>query len=119
MGITIRGTGKFVPEKILTNADLEKMVDYIKTCNSEYGELNSWRVLVRNNKEKMSGAHTADSGQSEYYFNAPNIPRGICTNRTRVNIPDQDDNVYNLRNYHLISGPNDEFIDFYILLLSN
>lgn len=27
MGITIRGTGKFVPEKILTNADLEKMVD--------------------------------------------------------------------------------------------
>jgi hypothetical protein len=95
--------------------DLEKMVDYIKTCNSEYGELNSWRVLVRNNKEKMFGAHTADSGQSEYYFNAPNIPRGICTNRTRVNIPDQDDNVYNLRNYHLISGPNDEFIDFYIL----
>ena len=27
MGIPIRGTGKFVPEKILTNADLEKMVD--------------------------------------------------------------------------------------------
>ena len=27
MGITIRGTGKFVPEKILTNADLEKMVE--------------------------------------------------------------------------------------------
>ena len=27
MGITIRGTGKFVPEKILTTADLEKMVE--------------------------------------------------------------------------------------------
>ena len=27
MGITIRGTGKYVPEKILTNADLEKMVE--------------------------------------------------------------------------------------------
>lgn len=27
MGITIRGTGRYVPEKILTNADLEKMVE--------------------------------------------------------------------------------------------
>ncbi len=27
MGIIVRGTGRFVPEKILTNADLEKMVD--------------------------------------------------------------------------------------------
>ena len=27
MGIIIKGTGSYVPEKILTNADLEKMVD--------------------------------------------------------------------------------------------
>ena len=27
MGIVIKGTGSYVPEKILTNADLEKMVD--------------------------------------------------------------------------------------------
>ena len=27
MGIRIKGTGRYVPEKILTNADLEKMVD--------------------------------------------------------------------------------------------
>ena len=27
MGIRIKGTGRDVPEKILTNADLEKMVD--------------------------------------------------------------------------------------------
>ena len=27
MGIRIKGTGMFVPEKILTNADLEKMVE--------------------------------------------------------------------------------------------
>ncbi len=25
--------------------------------------------------------------------------------RTRVGIPDQDDQLYNLKNYHLISGP--------------
>ena len=27
MGIVIKGTGSYVPEKILTNADLEKMVE--------------------------------------------------------------------------------------------
>ena len=26
MGIVIKGTGSYVPEKVLTNADLEKMV---------------------------------------------------------------------------------------------
>ena len=27
MGIRIKGTGRYIPEKILNNADLEKMVD--------------------------------------------------------------------------------------------
>lgn len=91
--------------------DFEKMVNYIRTCNSEFGELGTWRVLVRNN----SAASSSETDKSIYYFNAPNIPKGLCTNRTRVNIPDQDDNVYNLKNYHLISGPKDEYIDFSIL----
>ena len=91
--------------------DFEKMVNYIHTCYSKYGELGTWRVLVRNN----SGAGSSETDKSMYYFNAPNIPKGFCTNRTRVNIPDQDDNVYNLKNYHLISGPKDEYIDFSIL----
>lgn len=104
--------GKFsIAETSRIKLDFEKMVGYIRTCHSQYGELSKWRVLVRNNRDTSY----SDPDQSIYYLNATNIPRGICTNRTRVNVPDQDDNIYNLKNYHLISGPKDEYIDFSIL----
>lgn len=93
--------------------DLNRMSDYIKTCLEQYGELRNWRVLLRNNQEK-NVASSEISDRVEYHFNNGLIS-GICTNRTRVGIPDQDDYIYNLKNYHLISGPKDEFIDMDIL----
>lgn len=90
--------------------DLCRMSDYIKSCAAQFGELLNWRVLVRNNQEKKNG----ESSNTAYTFCDGEIS-GICTNRTRVGIPDQDDNTYNLKNYHLISGPKDEFIDIEIL----
>lgn len=94
--------------------NLDKMADYIDECRSSYGELNSWRVIVRNRTEKEF-EHLSNSDKSKYYFNANNIPGGICSIRTRVNDEGQDNSIYNLRNYHLISGPKDEFLDMYIL----
>ena len=92
--------------------NLEKMSQYIKSCVKEYGELMSWRVVLRN--QKMNDYHDSNSDKSVYYLVDGVLP-GICTNRTRVGIPEQDDNVYNLKNYHLISGPKDEFIDMDIM----
>ncbi|WP_304649051.1 Z1 domain-containing protein [uncultured Duncaniella sp.] len=88
--------------------NFEKMVEYIQSCVNNHGELKSWRVLVRNTTNPKGGSFP-------YSFDADNIPSGTCTNRTRVGIPDQDDQLYNLKNYHLISGPDDEFIDMHIL----
>lgn len=93
--------------------NLEKMSEYIQSCVNEHGELKFWRVILRNNQELHDNHHT-NSDKSVYYL-ANGILPGICTNRTRVGIPEQDDNVYNLKNYHLISGPKDEFIDMDIL----
>lgn len=93
--------------------NLGKMSKYIKTCVSEYGELKSWRVVLRRNQEINDNHHT-NPDKSVYYLVDGTLP-GICTNRTRVGIPEQDDNIYNLKNYHLISGPKDEFIDMDIL----
>lgn len=90
--------------------DLTRMSEYIKTCSSQLGEMKTWRVLVRNNQVNNQKLFT----NSKYNF-GDGLITGICTNRTRVGIPDQDDHVYNLKNYHLISGPKDEFIDFDIL----
>ena len=92
--------------------NLEKMSQYIKSCVSEHGELVSWRVILRN--QEINEDHLSTSERSRYYFVDGALP-GICTNRTRVGIPEQDDNVYNLKNYHLISGPKDEFMDMDIL----
>lgn len=86
--------------------NLEKMSQYIKSCVNEYSELTSWRVLLRNNPDR-------NSYTSRYKMD--NGLEGNCTNRTRVDSPEQDDTVYNMKNYHLISGPNDEFIDMVIL----
>ena len=88
--------------------NLEKMSQYIKSCVSEHGELVSWRVILRN--QEINEDQLSTSERSRYYFVDGALP-GICTNRTRVGIPEQDDNVYNLKNYHLISGPKDEFMD--------
>lgn len=93
--------------------DFERMSDYIKSCVHQYGELTNWRVLVRNNQE--TNKSTADTSDRVEYSFCDGVIRGLCTNRTRVGIPDQDDYVYNLKNYHLISGPKDEFIDIEIL----
>ncbi len=90
--------------------NLEKMSQYIKSCASEYGELLSWRIILRN--QVINDESNPD--KSVYSF-VDGTLSGICTNRTRVGIPEQDDNVYNLKNYHLISGPKDEFIDMDIL----
>ena len=90
--------------------NLEKMSQYIKSCVKELGELSSWRVILRNNNDKG----LAGSDKSPYSISIIDGKiSGICTNRTRVNTPDF--NIYNLKNYHLISGPNDEFIDMRIL----
>lgn len=93
--------------------NLEKMSEYIQSCVNEHGELKFWRVILRNNQELHDNHHT-NSDKSVYYL-ANGILPGICTNRTRVGMPEQNDNVYNLKNYHLISGPKDEFIDMDIL----
>ena len=85
--------------------NLEKMSQYIKSCVNEHGELRSWRVLLRNNQDKNQ--------ENVAYKFGNNILSGICTNRTRV--VDSDVNIYNLKNYHLISGPKDEFIDIDIM----
>lgn len=92
--------------------NLEKMSQYIKACISEYSELTSWRVILRN-QESHENHHT-NPDRSVYYLADGELP-GICTNRTRVGIPEQDCNIYNLKNYHLISGPKDEFLDMDIL----
>ena len=92
--------------------NLEKMSQYIKACISEYSELTSWRVILRN-QESHENHHT-NPDRSAYYLADGELP-GICTNRTRVGIPEQDCNIYNLKNYHLISGPKDEFLDMDIL----
>ncbi len=92
--------------------NLEKMSKYIKSCVSDHGELLSWRVLLRNQELSDDLSSKADRA----LYNITNIRlSGICTNRTRVNSPEQDDNIYNLKNYHLISGPKDEFIDMDIM----
>lgn len=96
--------------------NFEKMSEYIKTCAKDYGELKSWRVVLRRNQE--TSEIIADSKElSSYSFTLSDGSKitGICTNRTRVNSHEQDPHIYNLRNYHLISGPNDEFIDMHIL----
>lgn len=90
--------------------NLEKMSQYIKSCASEHGELLSWRIILRNQVIN----NESDPDKSVYSL-VDGTLSGICTNRTRVGIPEQDDNVYNLKNYHLISGPKDEFIDMDIL----
>lgn len=92
--------------------NLEKMSQYIKSCVREHGELLSWRVVLRN--QEINDNHLNNPDRSVYYLAGGTLP-GICTNRTRVGIPEQDDNIYNLKNYHLISGPKDEFIDMDIL----
>ena len=92
--------------------NLEKMSQYIKSCVSEYGELLSWRVILRN--QEVNGDSPTNTDKSMYCLADGTLP-GVCTNRTRVGIPEQDDDVYNLKNYHLISGPKDEFIDMDIL----
>lgn len=89
--------------------NLEKMSQYIKSCVSEHGELLRWRVILRNND------HLNNPEDRSVYNLANGALPGTCTNRTRVGIPEQDDDVYNLKNYHLISGPKDEFIDMDIL----
>lgn len=89
--------------------NLEKMSQYIKSCVSEHGELLRWRVILRNND------HLKNPDDRSVYNLANGALPGTCTNRTRVGIPEQDDDVYNLKNYHLISGPKDEFIDMDIL----
>ena len=89
--------------------NLEKMSQYIKSCVSEHGELLRWRVILRNND------HLNNPDDRSVYNLANGALPGTCTNRTRVGIPEQDDDVYNLKNYHLISGPKDEFIDMDIL----
>lgn len=93
--------------------NFEKMSEYIKTCVNNYNELQSWRVILRKNQTTTDDHHT-NLDKSVYYL-ADGTLSGICTNRTRVGIPEQDDSVYNLKNYHLISGPKDEFIDMDIL----
>ncbi len=92
--------------------NLDKMSQYIKSCVNEYGELLSWRIILRNQEINDDNYNNCDKS---IYCLADGTLHGICTNRTRVGIPEQDDNVYNLRNYHLISGPKDEFLDMDIL----
>lgn len=96
--------------------NLEKMSEYIKTCVRDYAELKSWRVVLRRNQD-TSDITEDRSDRTSYTFVLSDGSKitGICTNRTRVNSPEQDPNIYNLRNYHIISGPNDEFIDMNIL----
>ena len=85
--------------------NFEKMVDYINTCVCKYGELQTWRVVVKQVTSNKKG--------STYFFGGKNTLGGICTDRTIVNT--LDPKVYNLKNYHLISGPEDEFLDIDIL----
>lgn len=92
--------------------NLEKMSQYIKSCVNELGELMYWRVVLRN--QDINTDHHSNSDKSVYYLADGTLP-GICSNRTRVGIPEQDDAIYNLKNCHLIAGPKDEFIDMEIL----
>lgn len=92
--------------------NLEKMSQYIKSCVSEHGELLSWRVILRN--QEINDDLLKSPDRSMYCLADGTLPV-ICTNRTRVGIPEQDDDIYNLKNYHLISGPKDEFLDMDIL----
>lgn len=101
-----------IAESSRIKMDLEKMSKYIKTCVNEFDELKSWRVILRNQETKED--YHLNPDKSVYYMVDGKYP-GICTNRTRVGIPDQDDDIYNLKNYHLISGPKDEFLDMYML----
>lgn len=99
-----------ITETSRVKMDLTRMSEYIKNCSSQHGEMSSWRILVRNNQENRN-----DQFDNSNYSFANGIVTGLCTNRTRVGIPDQDDHAYNLKNYHLISGPKDEFLDFEML----
>ena len=105
-----------IAETSRVKMNLEKMSEYIRTCVREYGELKSWRVVLRRNHE-LSELVTDNTDRALYTFVLSNGSEitGVCTNRTRVNSHEQDPQIYNLRNYHLISGPNDEFIDMNIL----
>lgn len=99
-----------ITETSRVKMDLIRMSEYIKNCSSQLGEMSSWRILVRNNQENRN-----DQFANSNYSFANGLVTGLCTNRTRVGIPDQDDHAYNLKNYHLISGPKDEFLDFEML----
>lgn len=83
--------------------NFELMVQYIEKCYHDFGELDKWRVAVRN----LNGNVEQDS----YFQFAATGSMPIFTSERSIKGSEGED-IYDLRNYRLIAGPKDEFIDY-------
>ncbi len=82
MGSTITGTGSYLPEKILTNADLEKMVDTSDEWIFTRTGMKERRICPENMASSDLGAEASKKAISDAGINPDEIEMIICATIT-------------------------------------
>ncbi len=89
---------KFKVAEDLKKVNLTLILNYIKKMNSSFGELSSWRVCLKNNKD-----------EKEKFFELSNGISAACFTRNADRKSDLQ--TYLIRKNHIVGNQRDEFVD--------
>ncbi len=89
---------KFKVAEDLKKVNLTLILNYIKKMNSSFGELSSWRVCLKNNKD-----------ENEKFFELSNGISAACFTRNADRKSDLQ--TYLIRKNHIVGNQRDEFVD--------
>ena len=89
---------KFKVAEDLKKVNLTLIINYIKKMNSSFGELSSWRVCLKSNKD-----------EKQKFFELSNGINAACFTRNADRKSDQQS--YLIRKNHIVGNQRDEFVD--------
>jgi len=90
-----------IADSMKKKVDLDLIIQYIQNLDSNFGELKSWRVVLRNiSDNKAKSVHTFSNGLTVN-----------CGFRTRSVDSGFDNDTYYIKKNHILGGQEEEFID--------